>query len=365
MWLYFLAPMFVPLGIPFWNFLFRWGRLGVEYVRFFLHLKGLLYSNSIAIHEGLHSMVAKHGRLYGTFRRTIHEPAVSNVELGKEVLNRQLLKVFERVFEFQSNNPLWKNAVNNLPFERWKPVRSVMTLFFTSAKMQSIIPKLAKLSERFVGKLEVVVQTSKNEVALNKCYRGIAMGSMIAVSFGIEMDCLDDAENPFVKNGSGLFKLGATSSFILATGPAFRFVAAGPEGVVSLLDMLTYLYAMDPEAQEKALGELRSLVGERTLITYEDLQKSKYLEASKLKTGRLFPLSLIVERTCTQYTEIAGISIRPADSVEIPVVSLHRDPKYLPEPDDFLNERFIEDEDVTPEVAALLSSGDGSKSCLS
>lgn len=432
MWLIFIISLVVIFGIKFFNFIFHWKKLGLEYVGFFSHLRGLWYSTSVVTADGLRDMVAKHGRLFGTFRGTTHVLVVSDVEVAKDVMNRQFPNFFKRSFEFQSNDPLWNNAVSNLPYERWKPVRSVMTTCLTSAKMRGMIPKLDKLSNRVVSKLEVVAASEENEITLCSFFRGFAMDSIVAVSFGIEVNCIDDPENPFVKNSSGLFKPGLSLLFVLAPsiarmlpfvhfppknvsaffnkvgrhiietkrknldqvirdgtadtmdleliaqrenpdGPltdevllsqAFGFIIAGLDAIVLLLEVLTYLYVANPEAQEKAFHELTRVVGDRNHITYEDLHRLKYLEASVLETSRLYPLAPMVQRTCTRETEVAGIPLRPGDSVDIPLVTLHRDPRYFSRPDDFLPERFMKDGDVSSELTAFLSFGDGPKNCL-
>ena len=295
-----------------------------------------------------------------------------------------------------------------------------------------MIPKLDKLAKRFASRLETVAASRDNEITLARFFRGFAMDAIVAVSFGIEVNCIDDPDNPFVTNSSGLFKPGLSLLFVLVPsiarhipfvhfppkknsaffnkvgrhiietkrknldqvirdgtadtmdleliaqrenpdGPltdevllsqAFGFIIAGLDAIVLLLEVLTYLYVINPEAQEKAVEEIERVMGDHEHVSYENLHKLKYLEASILETSRLFPLTPVLQRTCTQDTEVAGIPIKRGDSVDIPIASLHRDPTYFPRPDDFLPERFLKDGDVSSELTAFLSFGDGPKNCL-
>ena len=61
---------------------------------------------------------------------------------------------------------------------------------------------------------------------------------------------------------------------------------------------------------------------------------------------------------------MGNILIRVGDSVEVPIACPHRDPSHFSQLDDFLPERFMSHGDVSSELSAFLSFGDGPKNCL-
>ncbi|KAG0436553.1 hypothetical protein HPB47_017887, partial [Ixodes persulcatus] len=76
-------------------------------------------------------------------------------------------------------------------------------------------------------------------------------------------------------------------------------------------------------------------------VTYESIQSMVYLHACVKETMRLYPGAMFLMRTCTQETTLAGINFKPGMNVDIPVVGIHYDPEFYPDPESFKPERFL------------------------
>lgn len=412
-----------------------WSSKGISYEPFPRYLYRVLWLwNTNPMCEVIRSDVAKYGEMYGSYRGFRPSLIVADVEVAKEVLIKQFGNFFKRTFEFTTGDPLWDANITHLEYDQWKAVRTVMGYTFTSAKMRPMIGKLDRVAKRSLEKLMKLARDPKENgaVLLKKHMQGYGMDSMAATAFGLDLNCIDNPDSPFVKNASDLFKpsvsmvvmllfpsllqylpfrdfppkrttkffgeLGAhmlaekkkhldevvkngtadiidhhllaqrddpnsgLTDEVMASQALFFFIAALDTSVVTL-EFTTYYLALNPDVQERVYNELASVVGERREIAYDDLQKAKMLQASLLEAMRMMPLSFLVDRICTQDTEVAGVKIEKGMVVEFPSPYMHNDPKYFPEPDKYIPERFIKGGEVSSDTTAFLMFGDGPKNC--
>ncbi|XP_058837424.1 probable cytochrome P450 9f2 [Topomyia yanbarensis] len=125
------------------------------------------------------------------------------------------------------------------------------------------------------------------------------------------------------------------------------FYMAGFETISTCLTFLTYELTVNREIQDRLYEEIkntdRSLDGKAP--TYEVLQRMTYMDMVVSEGLRMWPPQLVSERYCTkdyQYDDEAGTRfvIEKGRTVAIPIIAIHRDSKYYPNPDVFDPERF-------------------------
>jgi cytochrome P450 len=58
------------------------------------------------------------------------------------------------------------------------------------------------------------------------------------------------------------------------------------------------------------------------------------------------------------------MEVRPGDSLFIPIIGLHRDPNYYPDPERFDPERFSDDDKHNINQLTYLPFGIGPRSCI-
>ncbi|KAK7870555.1 hypothetical protein R5R35_009070 [Gryllus longicercus] len=153
------------------------------------------------------------------------------------------------------------------------------------------------------------------------------------------------------------------------TAQALLILLAGFETSSTLLAFASYELAINPEIQAKAREEVNSVLNQhKGSCTYEALQDMNYLENVLLEALRKHPPVARVDRICTaEYTfDIDGkkITVDPKYSVSIPVIGLHYDPQYFPDPQRFDPERFSQENRLKRSPYVFLPFGEGPRNCI-
>lgn len=151
----------------------------------------------------------------------------------------------------------------------------------------------------------------------------------------------------------------------------FLFFAAGFDTASTLISFLMYELALNQNIQQKLYEEIRevneNLNGSR--LSYDTLPKLKYLDQVISETLRKWPPALFTNRVCTKdyNCDIEGYErfiIEKGKAVWIPIISIHRDPNYYPEPEKFDPERFNDENKHNINPAAFLPFGVGPRNCI-
>ncbi|KAM7298926.1 cytochrome P450 3A9 [Ixodes scapularis] len=141
------------------------------------------------------------------------------------------------------------------------------------------------------------------------------------------------------------------------------FFVAGTDTVMAAMMALAYLFALNPECQEKAIREIDAAV-EKDGVTYESIQSMVYLEACAKEAMRMYPAAMFLMRTCTQETTLAGINFKPGMNVDIPIAGIHYDPEFYPDPESFKPERFLPENKDSHTPYTFLPFGSGPRNCV-
>lgn len=161
-----------------------------------------------------------------------------------------------------------------------------------------------------------------------------------------------------------------TDEEIVAQSLLFFF--SGFESVSSVLCFISQELMENPEVQEKLKAEiqevLKELNGEQ--LTYEALNGLKYMDCVISEALRKWPINSLTDRVCTKTIEIQDpetgevIELQKGDKITIPIVGLHRDPKYFPDPMKFDPERFNEENKHNIVPNTYIPFGIGPRMCI-
>eukprot|EP00106_Octopus_bimaculoides_P016891 XP_014784333.1 PREDICTED: cytochrome P450 3A19-like [Octopus bimaculoides] len=199
-------------------------------------------------------------------------------------------------------------------------------------------------------------------------------------------------------------KRGITDNEILAQ--CVLIFLAGYETTASTLTFFTHLMALNPEHQEKLHQEIEDVLGEVSILQLfrnfvadliQDLRflanvlkkkgwhlPSKFVRASgdlhhakqiysivetvakqNCLCGALFINRCFrLDRQCNKACTIKGVKIPEKLTVRIAVDALHYNPKYWPEPEKFIPERFSEEAKSKQVPFTYLPFGEGPRMCL-
>ncbi|XP_055589841.1 probable cytochrome P450 9f2 [Uranotaenia lowii] len=149
------------------------------------------------------------------------------------------------------------------------------------------------------------------------------------------------------------------------------FFLAGFDTVSTCLTFLAYELTLNPEIQRKLYEEIvetHETLGGKSL-TYDVLQKMKYMDMVVSESLRLWTPIPAVDRLCVkEYTLDDGqglkFTIEKGTGVWIPLQAIHRDPKYYPNPEKFIPERFSEENRPNINLSTYMPFGVGPRACI-
>jgi cytochrome P450 len=137
---------------------------------------------------------------------------------------------------------------------------------------------------------------------------------------------------------------------------------AGHETTATALTWVWYLLAEHPEVEAKMHREIDEVLGDRE-PTFADVPFLPYTGHVFGETMRLYPPAWAIGRMATMDLEIAGYQVPRKSIVLLSPYTMHRSPKYWPEPDRFRPERW-ETEDPNRPKFAYYPFGGGPRLCI-
>ena len=140
----------------------------------------------------------------------------------------------------------------------------------------------------------------------------------------------------------------------------FVFLIAGLETTSSTLACAIWYISLYPRVYKKLQTEVDEVFGDKDELDYEDVGKLAYLEMVIKETLRLKGPAHGTSRH-NKYTsaDINGIHFPKGTTFIVPFKSLHVDPKYWENPQDFIPERFSREsiKNITPYTYMPFSAG--------
>ncbi|EFA09275.1 cytochrome P450 9e2 [Tribolium castaneum] len=260
--------------------------------------------------------------------------------------------------------------------------RSLRFLLVFSANM--IVPKLLALFKipLFPKKVSDFFVRVVNDNIESREKHGIVRPDMIHLLLKMksnnlkheEVETVPDAgfasveESELGKNAKTVTKI--TNEDIAAQALLFFF--AGFDSVSSLISYMAYELAVNPDVQTKLLQEVDETRQKSDgKITYEALMSMKYMDMVVSEALRKWPNAIATERVCTKpYTiepklpDEKPLRLEIGDVVAIPMYAIQRDPKYFPEPERFIPERFSDENKSKVQPYTFMSFGTGPRSCI-
>lgn len=155
------------------------------------------------------------------------------------------------------------------------------------------------------------------------------------------------------------------------TAQCLVFFLAGFDTVSTLVFFMAYRIAISPQVQNKLheeIEDLRETLNGRALA-YEDVQNLHYLDMVLSEVLRMHPPVPNLDRHCNQKTTIENndgtkVELQPGDGVFFPISVILSDPKYFPEPDKFIPERFSHENRDNIKPFSYLPFGVGPRNCI-
>ncbi|KAH8277872.1 hypothetical protein KR018_009445, partial [Drosophila ironensis] len=168
-----------------------------------------------------------------------------------------------------------------------------------------------------------------------------------------------------LKYDNGNQKDGLTLNEIAAQ--AYIFFLAGFETSSTSMGFALYELALNQDVQDKLRLEIDSVFRKTNgQPTYENICEITYLEKVVNEIFRKHPVVAHLNRVATHRYEHSDPKyyIECGTSVIVPVLAIHHDPEFYPEPEKFIPERFDEDAVKKRPACSFLPFGDGPHNCI-
>ncbi|PNF35809.1 putative cytochrome P450 6a14 [Cryptotermes secundus] len=171
------------------------------------------------------------------------------------------------------------------------------------------------------------------------------------------------------QNGHGNKNRSGESGFSMNSlaAQAFAFFLGGFETSSTTMTFCMYELSLHQDIQERLREEIDAVLKKHEgNITYEAIQEMKYLDKVVAETLRKYPVVPILNRECTKAYKIPDTDIVLEKGIRtvIPILGLHHDPKYYPDPERFDPERFSEEEKAKRHNYVYLPFGEGPRICI-
>ncbi|XP_072391201.1 probable cytochrome P450 28d1 [Diabrotica undecimpunctata] len=152
---------------------------------------------------------------------------------------------------------------------------------------------------------------------------------------------------------------------------AASFFADGYETSSRVMSFLLFELASNEYAQDKLRTEINeALENNNNEFSYDLVHGLQYLEACLNESMRKNPVAYFQSKLCTEeftytpanpdYKKIS-VTLNPGDSIMLPFEGLQNDPKHFDNPDQYMPERFLENE---YNKFAFFPFGMGPRACL-
>jgi cytochrome P450 len=155
---------------------------------------------------------------------------------------------------------------------------------------------------------------------------------------------------------------GAPMDRTLVRDELVTMMLAGHETTANALSWLWYCLTQHPEAYERHLDEVRTVLGDCE-PTPADLDALVWTRACLQEAMRLYPPAWVLEREAREDVDLDGVLVPHKATVIFLVHLIHRDGRWWDEPDEFRPERFLPDA-PHPRRGTYLPFGAGRRICV-
>nr|XP_012614512.1 cytochrome P450 3A5-like [Microcebus murinus] len=156
----------------------------------------------------------KYGEMWGLYDGRRPVLAITDPDMIKTVLVKECYSVFtnRRIF---GPVGVMKSAISISEDEEWKRIRALLSPTFTSGKLKEMFPIISQYADVLVRNLRQEAEKGKT-VALKDLFGAYSMDVIIGTLFGVNIDSLNNPQDPFVEKTKKLFKIDFLDPLLLS-----------------------------------------------------------------------------------------------------------------------------------------------------
>ncbi|XP_052891120.1 cytochrome P450 4d2-like [Anopheles moucheti] len=142
-----------------------------------------------------------------------------------------------------------------------------------------------------------------------------------------------------------------------------NFMFAGHDTTSSAITFILYACAKYPDVQQRVYEEISAEIPPEEPISQQRINNLKYLELVIKESLRMFPPVPYFSRHIDHDTTVGSIRLRKGSTIVFGAYTMHHNPEYFPEPDQFRPERF-EDGESKRNPFMYIPFSAGSRNCI-
>ena len=139
---------------------------------------------------------------------------------------------------------------------------------------------------------------------------------------------------------------------------------AGHETTANALTWTFYLISEHPEIEERLQKEIYSILGNKTDISFDDIQKLEYTTKVLTESMRLYPPAWALGRQAINDCKIGKYIIPSGSIILMSQYVMHRNPLFFPEPNTFYPDRWTDEFKKNLPRFSYFPFGGGIRSCV-
>ncbi|KAG9479884.1 hypothetical protein GDO78_011748 [Eleutherodactylus coqui] len=147
----------------------------------------------------------KYGKIWGFYDGRQPVLAVMDPAIIKSILVKECYTIFTNRRDFGLNGPI-ASSVANATDDQWKRIRTVLSPTFTSGKLKQMFPIIKQYGDLLVKNIQKKVD-NKEFIDMKNIFGSYSMDIVLSTSFSVNVDSLNNPNDPFVTNGRKLFSI--------------------------------------------------------------------------------------------------------------------------------------------------------------
>ncbi|AXE20212.1 cytochrome P450 [Runella rosea] len=139
---------------------------------------------------------------------------------------------------------------------------------------------------------------------------------------------------------------------------------AGHETTANALSWAFYLLTKNGDVLHKLREEVKTVLGEEGMPTFENVRELKYTFQVVQEVMRLYPPAWVMGRRALGADQLSGHPIGPNTYLLLPIYLLHRDPLHWQKPHEFYPDHFLPENVKQRPTYAYIPFGGGPRMCV-
>ncbi|XP_069946201.1 cytochrome P450 9e2-like isoform X2 [Cherax quadricarinatus] len=335
--------------------------------------------------------------LYELFRPVL---MVGDPDLLKNIFVKDFDHFVDRRKFLAEEGSISNIMLSNLTGDEWKTLRGIMSPTFTSGKMRSMFPLICEKADALVS-FSLKEAANKPFVDMKVNFGRFTMDTIASCAFGIECNSFKSEVPEFSKYAEMFFNFSflrilkftlfnmfptiGNALRIKIDSPAIKYFSNVVEETIAARnagqrrgDYLDLLLDARAGVSHPIITDTSTVPHNQSTTTQDrTAQETNHdssvtnvnnipITQSKQETLRLYPPATFGERQCTRTFKIPGteLILHPGDVVTVPFWSLHHDPRYWPEPEEFQPDRFLPENKSNITSFTHIPFGMGPRNCI-